>query len=456
MTTRHPARHASAPGVVISIAGGGAAGILAAIALARHPSGAARRIEILDPAPELGAGVAYGTDRPCHLLNVRAAAMSALPDVPGDFAAWCRVQAVTDDPAAFVPRRVYPAYLRATLAAAVAAADGRVTIVHRRVRATGVTVDTGGLRVATDDGPPIAADHLLLATGHGQPHADWPDDPRVIPDPWAPDALAAVGRDVPVTIVGSGLTAVDVVLALDDAGGRGPVRLVSRHGLLPASHATGPLPARPAAVAPGDPAAATVRGILRALRADAAAADDPRATVDALRPVTVTLWQGLGDAERRRFLRHALRPWETVRHRMAPEVAERIAALRADGRLVIERGRVRAVAPGPDGVAVTCATGGRVETHVAGAVIRAAGPSADPRDDPFLARLIADGIACAHPLGLGLDVAPDGCVRGADGAPRPTIRALGSLRKGAAWEATAVPELRIHARDAADAILGGR
>jgi len=47
-------------------------------------------------------------------------------------------------------------------------------------------------------------------------------------------------------------------------------------------------------------------------------------------------------------------------------------------------------------------------------------------------------------------------VRGADGAPRPTIRALGSLRKGAAWEATAVPELRIHARDAADAILGGR
>lgn len=450
-----PARPHPAPGRVVSVAGGGAAGMLAAIALARHPSPVPRRIEIAEPATALGAGVAYGTDRACHLLNVRAAGMSALPDAPGDFAAWCRAEGIAEDPAAFVPRRVYGPYLRARLAAAVAEAGARVVVVHRRAQVVSVTGAPAGYRVRLDDGAEHLVDHVLLATGHGPAQPGWPADPRVVADPWAPDALRAIPPDAPVTIVGSGLTAIDVVLALDADGHRGPVRLVSRHGLLPAVHAAGPLAPRPSAVAPGTAEAATIRGIVRALRADAAAADDARATVDALRPVTVALWAGLGDAERRRFLRHALRPWETVRHRMAPEVAERIAALRAAGRVTLGRGRIVAIAPGPDGVSVTCRADGRAETHVAGAVVRATGPSPDPRGDPLLARLIAEGVARVHPLGLGLDVEEDGRVRAADARPWPGIRALGSLRKGAAWECTAVPELRIHARDAAAAILDG-
>ncbi|MFO1539023.1 MAG: FAD/NAD(P)-binding protein [Chloroflexota bacterium] len=444
-----------APGLVVCVVGGGAAGILAAVALARHPSRTARRIVVVEPRPELGTGVAYGTRSPSHLLNVRAAGMSALPDVPADFVARCRAHGITDDPAAFVPRHHYPAYLRATLADAVVAADGRVTVEHVPVRALGVRMGAGGrLRIETDDGGAIAADRLLLATGHGQPGSGWPDDPRVIADPWSADVLATIGREARVTIVGSGLTAVDVVLALDDAGHRGPVRLLSRHGLLPMAHAAGPALPRPPATGPDDPSAATVLGILRALRVDAAIADDPRATADALRPATVALWRGLGDTERRRFLRHALRHWETVRHRMAPEVATRIDGLRAAGRLRVERGRVVDLAAGPDGVVVTVSMSGRVGEHIAGVVIRATGPSPDPHDDPLLARLIAEGSARPHPLGIGLDVEPDGRIRRADGSAWATVRALGSLRKGAEWECTAVPELRLHARDAAAAILG--
>ncbi|MCY7418295.1 MAG: hypothetical protein LH650_07340, partial [Chloroflexi bacterium] len=44
-------------------------------------------------------------------------------------------------------------------------------------------------------------------------------------------------------------------------------------------------------------------------------------------------------------------------------------------------------------------------------------------------------------------------LRRPDGAPQPGLWAIGSLRKGAEWESTAVPELRLHARDVAAAIL---
>ncbi|MFC7484866.1 hypothetical protein ACFQX7_39240 [Luedemannella flava] len=51
-----------------------------------------------------------------------------------------------------------------------------------------------------------------------------------------PRALDAVGRGAPVLLLGTGLTAVDVVLSLAEAGHLGPVTAVSRHGLLPRAH----------------------------------------------------------------------------------------------------------------------------------------------------------------------------------------------------------------------------
>ncbi len=437
----------------IVIAGGGAAGLLAAIALVRHPAPGPRRIVLADPSGEPGTGVAYGTRSPSHLLNVRAAAMSALPDDPGHFLAWCQGEGLAVSGPDFVARLRYGPYLRATLATALAAAGPAVRMEIRHDRVTGIRAEGAGVAVTIGD-TPVPVDAAILATGHPPARPDWiPDDPRAIADPWAQGALERIHPDGSVVIAGSGLTAVDLALVLADAGHRGPIRLVSRHGLLPAVHADGPLPARPAAIAPGDPGSDRIRSIARALRADAAGADDWRQAVDALRPVTVALWRGLPVAERRRFLRHGLRAWEVHRHRMAPEIAARVASLRAAGQLTVERGRIVSVRGEPAALQVTTRCGGRTETRAVDALIAATGPATDPAADPLLAALIAAGMARPHPLGFGLDVEPDGVLRRADGRPWPAVRAVGSLRKGAEWEATAVPELRLHAREAADALL---
>ncbi len=101
----------------VVIVGAGFSGTLLAINLLRHDGPAATLIERADAA---GLGVAYGTRQSDHLLNVRAANMSAFPDAPGHFVEWLAAQAMAADGAAFVPRRVYGAYLRDTLAAAKA------------------------------------------------------------------------------------------------------------------------------------------------------------------------------------------------------------------------------------------------------------------------------------------------------------------------------------------------
>src|SRR3954470_25060983 len=111
------------------VVGGGCSGALAAIHLGGDPS---HEVVIIDPAPfgELGRGAAYGTRNPAHLLNSRAAAMSALADQPDDFVRWCRDQDLEIGPADFAPRGTYGDYLHDRLTKAafthVRAAANRV------------------------------------------------------------------------------------------------------------------------------------------------------------------------------------------------------------------------------------------------------------------------------------------------------------------------------------------
>jgi len=62
----------------ILIIGGGASGVLMAAHLLRHCPSAS--VVLAERQRRIGAGVAYATDNPLHLLNVRAGNMSAFGD----------------------------------------------------------------------------------------------------------------------------------------------------------------------------------------------------------------------------------------------------------------------------------------------------------------------------------------------------------------------------------------
>ncbi|GAA2352374.1 FAD/NAD(P)-binding protein [Dactylosporangium salmoneum] len=413
------------------VVGGGCSGALAAIHLREDP---AREVVIVDPAPfgSLGRGAAYRTVDPAHLLNSRAAAMSALADEPGDFVDWCRDQGVPVGPADFAARRVFGDYLHDRLR--------RVSFVHVRAVATRVRADG---TVLLRGGGTLSAGRVVLALGHGAPAGPLAitsavrTHPYYVGNPWLPGALERVPGDLPALLIGTGLTALDVALTLGGRGRRAPVLAVSRRGLVPQPH----LERQP----PGDAAFAyhgtDAAGLLRAVRAYAATQPDWRSAVDAIRPQIDRLWWQLSVDARQRFLRHVAAYWEVHRHRMAPGVAEQVQRMRATGALRITAGKIRAIRRGERGFVVTVGD----ETWPVGAIVNCTGPGGAATTTLGRA-LLDDGLARRDATGIGLDVDGLGRLIDRGGEPSERLFAVGPTRRGAWWETTAVPEIRAQAK----------
>jgi uncharacterized NAD(P)/FAD-binding protein YdhS len=412
----------------VAVVGGGCAGVLATRELLY---GTDDQVTLIEP-DEPGGGLAYGSARPWHLLNSRSSAMSADPDDPAGFTRWAGCS-----PDEFRPRAEYGRYLRAVFDEAARRHADRLTVV--RARATGLSPRG----VTLDNGAEVRADEVVVATGNPSPAqpAARPDHPDYIPDPWRPGVLEAIGSDVPVLLVGSGLTAVDVVLTLTADGPRdAPITAVSRRGQLPLTHTAVAAPP----VGPALEDCHTLRDVVRRVRAEAAKAGDWRAVVDGIRPDLDRLWFSFTPAEQEQFLRHLARPWECHRHRMAPPVGARIGALREEGRFEVRAGGVRSMtAPPAGGLLVELEAG----VQWFGAVVNCAGPGRLPdAAGSFAGGLLAAGQARVGPHALGLDIDPAGRLIGADGRAHDGRWLIGPLRRGARWETTAVPEIRSQAR----------
>ncbi len=428
----------------VVILGGGASGTLTAVALAALPD--VGPLTLVDRGGAFARGVAYSTEEPRHLLNVPAGRMSAIPDQPWHLLEWLAARGETPDPEAFLQRRLYGAYLGELLGAT----GSRVKRVADR--AVALAPDGPGLRVDLAEGPALRARAAVLALGNFPP--ELPPGWTALPPrlawrtPWAsPEDWPA--REAEVLLLGSGLTAVDVVLLLGARGHRGRIHLLSRRGLLPATHPPRMLPAVPVGPRP-----TRLRGLLRTFR-EVAEREDFRAVLDTFRPEIGALWRGLSHPEQRRFLRH-LRPWfDVVRHRLPPEVGAFIGSLEAEGRLVRHAGRVVSIAEEDGRVALRYRPRGARTLAVLAVdvAVPTTGPAMDVRalDDPLVRSLLESGQARPGPHGLGFATAADGAVLG---PLRDRLWTLGGLRRGDLWESTAIPEIRVQAREVAEALAG--
>jgi len=409
------------------------------------------------------AGVAYGTRSEAHSLNVPAGRMSAYPDDRDHFLRWLRRKDPKAGGGSFIPRKLYATYLGDLLAEAEQSAGERATL--QRVIGSVRDLDVGAdaVTVCLEDGRRLAVDRAVLAIGNfppGNPSTERPcfyQSPCYARDPWADSALD-VDPDADVLLLGTGLTMLDIALALHERGHRGAIHAISRRGLLPQPHRVSIKPPtahpRPAEL---DRWPRSVRGMLHALRGEARRAAgrgvDWREVLTALRADTPALWQGLSEPERRRFLRH-LRPfWETHRHRAAPETAASIAEMIERGALHVSAGRVQRCLDRDDGVDVHWQPRGAAPAELrVGRVINCTGPDTDLRRvaEPLIQSLRSRGQLRPDALGLGLDSTPDGALVDASGVASERLFLVGPLRKGLLWENTAVPELRVEAAQLAE------
>jgi uncharacterized NAD(P)/FAD-binding protein YdhS len=436
------------PPKLIVIIGGGASGALMAAHLLRRKA-SNLRVTIVEPRAQLGRGLAYATGNPSHLLNVRAANMSAFADDPGHFTRWLSSQA--DGPTAggdpgfrFVSRSLYGRYLESLVLEHLSRPEADRGLTVARDTACGVTVTASGVEIALAAGPPLRADLAVLACGHQSVVGD---DPLTV-SPWTEPVGGGAPRDATLMILGTGLTMVDVALALQEHGHRGRIVALSRRGLTPHAHR----PVEPmhidADAAPFDQDVATqLRWLRRLARRREAEGGDWRSIVDGLRPHTQAIWRAITPRRRARFLEHARPWWDIHRHRMAPEVAARIGAMIASGRLEIIAGKIVAVTPSGKGADVALRRRGShtVETLAVARFISCKGLRSNPDQsaNPLVASLFANGLARADPLRIGIEVAPDCAILDRDGRPSPRLFAIGPMSQAAFWEIIAVPDIRL-------------
>jgi uncharacterized NAD(P)/FAD-binding protein YdhS len=457
----------------VAIVGGGFTGLMVLANLLRFSDKAATPLHfmIIDRRPAIGEGVAYRTTDARHLLNVPAGRMSAWPDLPEDFLAFARSKDPFVGPGDFLPRSSYGQYLRETmLDRAVAAGDHISAEVIRDEVFVMTPSDLSGWKIETTAGRTIHADVAILSVGHRPP-----DDPltkgwngprsRFVTDPWASLFLSQINPDESVVLIGSGLTAVDVILTLSRSKRAAPIIAISRRGLIPKVHMQEQREAADLSPLVDDwldpTGTPTIRQMVSTFRQHVRISEDSgiawQQVIEGLRPAAPRIWDRLTVRERSRFLRHIRPLWEIHRHRMPPSIAETVHRLQMEGGLEVVAGAPLAAKADADGIDVIFCRRGTSSTSTVRAkwVVNCTGPGAHDQHaaHPFLRPLLNAGTLCSDELKLGLLTDDYGRAITASGNVHPNLLIAGTLRKATLWESTAVPELRQQAQTAANVAL---
>lgn len=413
----------------IAIIGFGFSGLMLVANLVRRASESIE-IYIIDPALN-ARGMAYSTPYREHLLNVRAGNMHAFADEKDHFTQWLAQHHPHYTPQDFVPRMIYGDYLESIWnSTQELAAEKKIFL--KLVPSTAVAVKLHGdaLAVLTERGDAIAVQQAVLATGNEVKPAQAPIE-RVLQEPWAPGALAQAAKEQgPILLVGTGLTAVDMVLALRAEGYAGSIIAYSRNGLLPQPHRDyGPAAALDAGEVNALQTLRQWSGWLRRMTRG-----EWRGVIDGLRPFTQSSWQKLRTRQQQIFFCRAASFWSVHRHRMAPQIAQQLQHEIGAGALhVVNRAKFKTLNQSPT-LAINC-TGSELNVQ------RSA--------SPLVKNLLAQGLI--EPHGNGVGIAVDAHCR-AWGEAYPRLFSIGALMTGQLLESTAVPELRVQAREIAEAL----
>jgi len=442
----------------VVIIGGGASGVTTAVQLLRSQSGL--RIALIEPQKP-GLGIAYRTKSHEHLLNVRASNMSIDPADPDSFIDWIRARKLPYQPSDFIPRLYYGQYLQDSLDQARDRSLSSVQIIS--TQASKIRPGTyADYSVLCADQDWIEARNIILCLGNLAPQelqipgVDCAYNEAIISNPWQIGSLNRINKLREVLIIGSGLTALDIVADLQASGFNSKITLLSRRGQVSQSHAPNgnglPTDWRFDST-PDHSLRSLVRDFLRHVRIKP---ETWRAQIDALRPHTAKFWGSLSQTEQRRFLRH-LRPyWDTHRHRVAEQIGSMVQKLRDTGKLQVVAGRIQSASAEGERLRVTVSDRSRAQESqlLVGTIINCSGPNEDlARHGPAIIR---DSLSCGllrlDALGMGLDVDAYGRVRDCTGEISGGIYAIGPLRKGTLWESSAMPEIRAQALEVVQCI----
>lgn len=447
----------------VIIIGGGLSGVLAAMQLAQFPDGP--DVLLIEKNPELlGRGVAYQYDFTHQPLNVVAGGMSLFPDRPMDFVEWLEanhfkynhlIEKVS--PQEFIPRKIFGDYILENLERIQHEAADRLQI---RIDEAVSIMDFGSRKtVVLASGNELHADHVILALGNFPP-ADLflPDNPvqndlRYYASPWSDKVYSHITGDENILLVGSGLTAVDIVLGLILRKFNGKATMVSRRGRFPLPHDL----SHPA-LQILEPEIQHPRKMLLWVRELIRKNPDiPWPSVmDGLRPFTKKIWLAWTLDEKSYFLRKIRPYWEIARHRIPEKSSALLNEMINAGKLELKKGYIVEAIATDSGIEIVYRSECNDIRQTFHKVINCTGPESNYRKVrfPIISDLIGQGKVKTDELGLGIKCTPEGRIINQRDDIEQGIWCIGPMRKSVLWETTALRELREQASELALLIAG--
>ncbi|MGV1832990.1 FAD/NAD(P)-binding protein [Agrobacterium vitis] len=434
----------------IAIIGMGGTGTAAFANLIKHLIAAGEwsaQVFLIDRAPIDGAkafagGTAFGTPACVHRLNTAVADMGVFADQRDDFRSWLesnrdkwndRHYSIDVNPDDFLPRPFFTEYLQDVLDRyEQMAATAGIKVSRFASGAINLSKISGRFWIELANGTFVVADAAILALGQpeGTRFPKLQTTAKFVDSPWPVQRLVScIPKDQPTTILGTGLTAVDTVLTLVAYGHQGPIRMISRNGLLPEASGVSSV-RRPNKILSKDHIETILRGADRLrlselfklfkleLRARGgripielcpvsrfrtsiyAAAQNANILQDVLantRFIGSWLWSLLSITDKLRFQRRFGSQWTAYRYAMPIQTARSILRLMESGQLEVIGG-FAGVVSSPSGFALSTRQGGVLHTDT---LIDATGPSNDVRltQVPLVQSLLRKGLCLPHAAG---------------------------------------------------------
>jgi uncharacterized NAD(P)/FAD-binding protein YdhS len=483
-------------GISIGIVGCGTVGATMVAALAAHApwSGGPHQLVLVDRPDDRWRGRAYQRDTPHVLANGPMIGMSLHHDDPEHGVRWAQARGLDVLPDAagvhrFLPRPVFGDYLEDGVAEALAtlrAAGWWIRTVDEP--ATGLERHGDRVTIRTR-GHTVRTDYVVLCPG-GRPGGDLYNlagTRGYVGSPYPlQDSLADIEEDRDVTVLGTGMTATDVVVALAARGHRGRITLASRNGLLPSvrrnaarvslvhltrenlardggglgldgavalaraevRHAGGNFAALAQEVRTPPPAAVRLRRQLRhAASSDIAAQVLQRAVVEAGQDLWLALSEEAKDAV---TARHHAALWSFASP-IPRSTGETLHRLFTEGRLVV-RPCLRGVERARSGFTLRHGASGTAHADVLVDAITAVGRENPGPADELVRSAVATGSLAVHPRG-GVRIDPGtGQVIDATGTVDERVFALGELTRGSYYFVSAVSVFTRRAAEIAESI----
>ena len=387
-------------------------------------------------------GPAYNPQSAHHLLNVRSQNMSAFPDKPNHFIEFLQDRHPEISHAnEFVPRAIYGKYLQSLWEETqILAAQSNIL-----------------LKLIIDETPDFTVyDTLVLATGN-----ELPRFPKQLPlqlknspfyhgNPWS-ISFDRIQRELPIFILGNGLTMADTVLSLREWGFQQKIVALSTHGFQMLPHPEKTLE-KSDEKSPNETDLLSLLHFFNVRRKELSLAQFLHC-VDSFRSLFSTWWMGFTLHEKKVFLSRLRHIWGTVRHRIPLEISQIIQNERETGRLVVCAGKLENVVENERNLILTYRTGQYEILESVACIINCTGPETaiTRMSNRVIQQLLDRKWITPDEIDQGIKI--DTNQHHALGEAPMNIYAIGNLCKGTFWEITAIGELRSQAQLIAKGIL---